>query len=468
MADVIDNDTGNNGDAESDEEITEELLTGWCRTAPSLAQVGHPTEPAAVKRLLDARSERGVIARGLGRSYGDPAQNGGGTVINTTRMSGLRALDLERGVATAWAGTSIEELIRWLVPLGWFVPVSPGTRFVTVGGAIGSDIHGKNHHSDGTWGANVAAMTIQLGGGEVRTLTPQHTPEEFWATTGGLGLTGIILDATFTLIPVETARMAVHTERARDLDDLMAKMSEGDDRYRYSVAWIDCLARGTSLGRGYLERGDHARVDELPVKQRARALDYRARVKIAAPPWMPNGLVNPFTIRAFNEMWFRKAPISHHGLKTIPAFWHPLDVIAGWNRMYGSRGFLQYQFRVPFAAGETVRIAVERLSAAGTASFLAVLKRFGPANPGPLSFPDDGWTLALDIPIGNPELPKLLDDLDDLVAEAGGATYLAKDSRLRPEMLPAMYPRLDEWRTVRARMDPDRVMRSDLARRLGL
>ncbi|HZJ27495.1 MAG TPA: FAD-binding oxidoreductase [Acidimicrobiia bacterium] len=467
--DVGNDDTNDDDRAESaGDELTEELLTGWCRTAPSLAHVGRPTDPGAVKRLLDSASDRGVIARGLGRSYGDPAQNGGGTVVDTTRMSGLRALDLERGIATAWAGTSIDELLRWLVPLGWFVPVSPGTRFVTVGGAIGSDIHGKGHHRDGTWGAHVHAMTIQLAGGEIRTLTPTDTPDEFWATVGGMGLTGIVLDATFDLIPVETALMAVHTERANNLGDLMAAMTEGDDRYRYSVAWIDCLARGASLGRGVLGRGDHARLDDLPVKQRADPLAYRADVRLSAPPWMPNGLVNPLTIRAFNEVWFRKAPVSHHGLETIPAFWHPLDGVAGWNRMYGSRGFLQYQFQVPFTAGETVRVALQHLSSAGTASFLAVLKCFGPSNPAPLSFPSEGWTLALDIPVGNPELPRLLDRLDDLVVEAGGSVYLAKDSRLRPALLAAMYPRLDEWRAVREQMDPSRIMRSDLSRRLGL
>jgi decaprenylphospho-beta-D-ribofuranose 2-oxidase len=444
------------------------VLTGWCRTAPSRADVYRPTEPGEVKTVLDHVGARGLIARGLGRSYGDPAQNGGGTVVDLTRMSGLLSLDLDRGIVRAAAGTSIDDLLRWLVPLGWFVPVTPGTRFVTVGGAIGSDIHGKGHHTDGTWGAHVHALTIQLPTGEVRTLTPTDTPEEFWATVGGLGLTGIVLDATFDLVPIETSLMSVHTERAADLDDLMAKMLVGDDAYHYSVAWLDCLARGGSLGRGVLGRGDHARLDELPEKKRARPLDYRAEMRLAAPPWMPNGLVNPLTASVFNEAWYRKAPVSHHGLEPIPTFWHPLDGVARWNRVYGSRGFLQYQFVVPFSEGDTVRVAVERLSAARTASFLTVLKTFGPANPGPLSFPSGGWTLAIDAPVADPSLPALLDGLDELVLEAGGSIYLAKDSRVRPELVPALYPRLDEWRAVRARMDPDGVLQSDLARRLGL
>jgi decaprenylphospho-beta-D-ribofuranose 2-oxidase len=449
-------------------EPSPELLNGWCRTAPSLAEVYRPTVAGEVKGVLDAAPERGVIARGLGRSYGDPAQNAGGAVIDLTRMSGLRALDLERGIVTAWAGTSIDELLRWLVPLGWFVPVTPGTRFVTVGGAIGSDIHGKGHHVDGTWGAHVHALTIQMATGEVRTLTPTDAPEEFWATVGGLGLTGIVLDATFDLVPIETSLMSVHTERAKDLDDLMAKMVEGDDAHHYSVAWLDILARGASLGRGVLGRGDHARLDELPAKKRARPLDYRAEMRLSAPPWIPHGLVNPLSVSAFNEVWFRKAPVSHHGIESIPTFWHPLDGVARWNRVYGPRGFLQYQFVVPFSQGEVVRVAVERLSAARTASFLTVLKTFGPANPGPLSFPSAGWTLAIDAPVGDPSLAALLDGLDELVIEAGGSVYLAKDSRLQPELLPALYPRLDEWRAVRERMDPDHVLQSDLARRLGL
>ncbi len=306
MDDVVGADVQAN--VEANVEPSPELLNGWCGTAPSRAAVYRPTVAGEVKGVLDAAPDRGVIARGLGRSYGDPAQNAGGAVVELTRMSGLRALDLERGIVTAWAGTSIDELLRWLVPLGWFVPVTPGTRFVTVGGAIGSDIHGKGHHIDGTWGAHVHALTIQMATGEVRTLTPTDTPEEFWATVGGLGLTGIVLDATFDLVPIETSLMSVHTERARDLDDLMAKMIEGDDAHHYSVAWLDVLARGAKLGRGVLGRGDHARLDELPERKRARPLDYRAEMRLTAPPWMPNGLINPLTTSAFNEVWFRKAP----------------------------------------------------------------------------------------------------------------------------------------------------------------
>jgi decaprenylphospho-beta-D-ribofuranose 2-oxidase len=445
------------------------LLAGWGRTAPSRGRRVSPLTDADVGSLLDHASDRGAIARGLGRAYGDAAQNSGGLVLDTTALSGIRQVDLDTGVVTAGAGTSLDSLMRWLVPRGWFVPVTPGTKFVTVGGAIASDIHGKNHHADGSFCDYVRAITLRTGGGEILTLTPDDTPALFWATAGGMGLTGVILEATFALIPVETGYIRVDEERCRDLDELMARMSEGDDRYRYSVAWIDCLARGRALGRGVLGRGDHARFDELPRTLRPHARRFDPEPLVVAPNGIPSGLVNNLSIRAFNEVWFRKARKRHEGaIQTLSFFFHPLDMVEEWNRVYGPRGFVQYQFVVPFGREDTVRYAVEQFSSSHMASFLAVLKRFGHQNDGMLSFPCPGWTLALDIPVGNPELPRLLDRLDAAVLEAGGRVYLAKDARTRPEHLARMYPRLPEWREVRAKLDPEGIVKSDLARRLGL
>src|SRR6478735_1749663 len=245
------------------------LLAGWGGTAPSRARLVTPVDDNDVSRLLDAAPPRGVIARGLGRSYGDVAQNAGGMVLDGTALTGIRSIDLDDGIVTVGAGTSLDSLMRWLLPRGWFVPVTPGTRFVTVGGAIASDIHGKGHHVDGTFGSHVHSLTLRTGRGEVLTVSPRETPEIFWATTGGMGLTGIILDATFDLIAVETSLISVDEERCGDLDHLMASMSERDDRFRYSVAWIDCTARGKSMGRGILGRGDHAKLDELPAAKRS-------------------------------------------------------------------------------------------------------------------------------------------------------------------------------------------------------
>jgi decaprenylphospho-beta-D-ribofuranose 2-oxidase len=222
------------------------------------------------------------------------------------------------------------------------------------------------------------------------------------------------------------------------------------------------------MGRGILGRGDHATLDELPAPKRSISRRFTPMQLAVAPPMMPAGLINLHTTRAFNELWFRKARKHHVGIQSISAFFHPLDLVDGWNRAYGHRGCVQYQYVVPFGAEATVRFSLELLSGTGTPSFLAVLKRLGAQNPGMLSFPKPGWTLAVDIPVGDPALPRLLDRLDDAVLEAGGRVYLAKDARTRPEHLGVMYPLLPQWREIRAKLDPDRVITSDMARRLGL
>ncbi|MFF7374075.1 FAD-binding protein [Streptomyces massasporeus] len=442
-------------------------VTGWGRTAPTAARLIRPRsyeEAAAAVRDCGAR---GGIPRGLGRAYGDAAQNAGGSVLDMTALNRVHAIDADGGTVLCDAGVSLHRLMEVLLPLGWFVPVTPGTRYVTVGGAIGADIHGKNHHVSGSFARHVLALELLTADGEIRTVIP-GTPL-FDATAGGMGLTGVILTATIRLQPVETSLMSVDTERATDLDDLMARLAATDHRYRYSVAWIDLLARGAATGRAVLTRGDHAPLDALPARLRRDPLAFRTPRLPATPELLPEGLLSRTTVGLFNELWYRKAPRARTGrLQRISPFFHPLDGVPHWNRVYGRGGFVQYQFVVGYGREDALRRIVRRISERRCPSFLAVLKRFGESDPGWLSFPVPGWTLALDIPAGLPGLGAFLDELDEEVAAAGGRVYLAKDARLRPELLAAMYPRLDDFRELRARMDPRGVFVSDLARRLSL
>lgn len=441
------------------------MLTGWGRTSPTSAVTLAVADEADVVAAVAAQGHspsRGLLARGLGRSYGDSAQDAGGIVLDMTALSGFTRT---QATVRAQAGASLDALLRRLVPEGYFVPVTPGTRFVTVGGAIAADIHGKNHHVEGSFGAHVRSLRLITGTADAITASPGERAEEFWATVGGMGLTGVITEAEFDLLPIETSRMRVDTERFDDLESLMTAMAEGDHRYRYSVAWVDSLS---PAGRGVLTRGDHALLVDLPSRG-GDPLAYDPQPRLSAPAWVPTGLLNRASIRAFNEAWFRKAPRRRSGeIQSIPAFFHPLDGVRHWNRVYGRAGFLQYQFVVPDHAGALVGHALERLRAAGAPSFLTVLKRFGEGNAAPLSFPRAGWTLAADVPAGIAGLGDVLDDLDAAVVAAGGRHYLAKDSRMSAATLASGYPRLAEWQAVRARLDPGGVFRSDQARRLSL
>ena len=444
-------------------------LTGWGRTNPGVSTVHEVADAPGIAALVQGAGDRGVLARGLGRSYGDAAQNSGGDVLRLPSTGDLVHLDTQAHTVTVGAGVSLDQLLRVIVPRGYFVPVTPGTRFVTIGGAIASDIHGKNHHVDGSFGQHVERITLLLADGSIVAVGPQQQPELFWATVGGMGLTGVVLDATVRLLPVETSRISVDTSRIANLDDLMAAMAD-DDLYRYSVAWIDVMAKGAALGRSVLTRGDHAPLDQLDQKAGMDPLAYGPSQLVDVPPVVPApGFLNHLTVAAFNELWFRKAPRKKVGeLQSIASFFHPLDMVGSWNRLYGRQGMVQYQFVMPFGQEDTMRAVIERLAASGHASFLAVLKRFGAANPAPLSFPEPGWTLALDVPAGSRGLGELLHQLDTMVLDAGGKLYFAKDAHTTADAIRRCYPRLDEWRAVRDAVDPKGRWQSDLSRRLGL
>jgi decaprenylphospho-beta-D-ribofuranose 2-oxidase len=443
-------------------------LQGWGRTSPSVAEV-KDLVPGSVPDALRDVGPRGALMRGLGRSYGDAAQNAGGTVLRLLGGTGDVHLDPQSATVRVGAGVSIDDLLRVLVPEGFFVPVTPGTRFVTIGGAIASDIHGKNHHAEGSFGDHVRSITMVLADGSTVVVGPDDDAELFWATVGGMGLTGAIVEATLAVLPIETSRMSIDTSRLADLDDVFAQMSTDDD-YRYSVAWIDLLAKGRHMGRGVWTRGDHATPDQLPVELRAAPLAYGPRQLISVPPLVPPiGLVHTPTAVAFNELWYRKAPRHREGqLQSIAAFFHPLDMAGAWNRVYGRPGMLQYQFVVPFGQENAMRTVVEHLVDSGAPIVVTVLKRFGAANPAPLSFPCPGWTLAIDVPAASRGLGDLLHSLDRIVLDAGGRHYFAKDATTSPATIRRGYVRLDEWKAIQRRVDPTGVWQSDLSRRLGL
>jgi decaprenylphospho-beta-D-ribofuranose 2-oxidase len=402
-------------------------------------------------------TDAGVIARGRGRSYGDAAQRSDGLVLDMTLLRG-HELDPESGLVVAWSGETIGDLLRALVPQGWILPVVPGTQHVTVGGAIASDVHGKNHDSAGTFARHVTSLALLLSSGEVVVLGPGAEDRRFEATIGGMGLTGVIVWATIALRPITGTRLSIDTERVGGLDGAFDALLAGDAEYR--VAWLDLL--GPRAARGVVTRATHITGDGGGPSAATPA-------RLGVPSGWPGGLLRPAVVRAVNARRFAMAPrraqerSGHFGAEMFP-----LDAVDSWPRLYGPSGLIQYQFAVPTGNEDVVAQVIERVRRSGVPCFLAVLKRFGQASASPLSFPLDGWTLAMDMPRGASELLTLVRILDELVARAGGRVYLTKDALLLPDMLRAMYPRLSEWQRVRDTMDPDGRWRSDLGIRTGL
>ncbi|TJZ78400.1 FAD-binding oxidoreductase [Rhodococcus oryzae] len=445
-------------------------LSGWGRRAATPADVLSTPDLEAIAKAVSQAGPRGVIARGLGRSYGDPAQNAGGLVVDMTALDRIHSVDPDSGIVDLDAGVSLDALMRAVLPHGLWVPVLPGTRQVTVGGAIGADIHGKNHHSHGSFGNHVESLDLLTADGNVRTISPAGDEKAlFWATVGGMGLTGIVVRARVRMKHTETAYFIADHDRTANLDETMELLTGGSDEgYDYSMSVPDTISIGPKLGRAGFTRGSLATLDQLPPKLRRDPLRFNAPQLLTVPDIFPSGLVNRLTTRVAAEAAHRMYPKHGRGtVQNLTQFYHPLDLLGEWNRAYGPQGFMQYQFSIPFGAEQQLADIVRTIAESGHRSFLNVFKRMGDSNPAPLSWPHPGFMLSLDFPI-RAGLGRFCDELDEQVLAAGGRLYFAKDSRTTPERIARMYPRLDEWRRVRDDVDPDRVFASDLARRLRL
>jgi decaprenylphospho-beta-D-ribofuranose 2-oxidase len=445
-------------------------VSGWGRFPAAVTDLYRPERLHSLHSALHCADT--VLARGLGRSYGDACFNSAGGTVLMERLNRFLAFDPEHGIVDAEAGVTFADLLEHFVPRGFFPAVTPGTRFVTLGGALACDVHGKNHHVDGAFTRDVLDFDLLTAAGNVIRCSRSENPDLFRATSGGMGLTGIVTRVRLRLRPIETAYVSVDYEHATNLDDALARLADRDDAYTYSVAWIDCLASGAALGRSVLMRGNPARtwaVRDAGVREPLRGpAPQRLRMPLDAPGF----LLNRTSVRAFNALYYRHHPSRETGrIVHFEPFFYPLDGIGDWNRLYGRRGFVQYQLLLPHdQAAAGLREALTLLSRSGAPSFLAVLKQFGAADDdgGILSFPRPGLTLALDLPWRGDGTERLLRDLDHIVLGAGGRVYLAKDARLGPDAVAAMYPELAAWRAIRASVDPGGRFSSDLARRTGL
>jgi FAD/FMN-containing dehydrogenase len=439
-------------------------LSGWGGNLRADCVLREPELPGQVAASLD---RAGSIARGLGRSYGDAALNAGGQVLGLGRLDRYLGFDADAGVLTCEAGVSLEHIIRDFAPRGWFPMITPGTKFVTVGGCIANDVHGKAHHAQGCFSGCVESLTVLLASGQVVEASRDQSPDLFWGTFGGMGLLGVVLAARLRLRRIETTYFRQKAIRVGDLESMLAALEEQDRSFSYSVATLDVMAKGARLGRGVVSVGEHATLAELPARLGADPLRVSGPPRITVPFELPELTLNPISIRlvnAFIQRSLRGAPAFGH----YDGFFYPLDKIAYWNRGYGRRGFAQYQFVIPFADGlARMRAILDTILSAGELPFLNVLKRFGKQSGGVLSFPREGYTLAIDFPIRQNTVA-LLHRLDAMVLEAGGRVYLGKDSYLAAATFRAMYPEIDRWLAIKAKYDPHGVFTSDLGRRVGL
>ncbi len=443
-------------------------LSGWGNLPTARCRVARPDSRSTLSPIVTGEPVPSLIPRGLGRAYGDPALDERGLVVDLTRLDAMLDFDADGGVLTCQGGVSLDDILDTFIPRGWTLSVMPGTRFVTVGGAIAADVHGKNHHQVGSFAASLVDLDLLCASGETLRCSRDVEPDAFLATVGGMGLTGIVTEARIRLERIETAYCRVTELRTRDLDETLERFESTANASPFSVAWVDCLARGRSLGRSVLMFGDMATRDELPAKARHEPLRASSGLNLAVPFPMPSIALNPLTVKAFNTAYYA----SHRaGTKLVDSrsFFHPLDGIADWNRVYGRRGFVQYQALLPPSTSR--RGLVELLGAiseARAASFLSVLKTTGPASGGMLSYLEPGHTLALDLPNTGEPLRRLARRLDEILLRHGGRLYLAKDALTTAETFAAMYPTLPAFRAVKARLDPNRRFVSNQARRLGI
>lgn len=410
------------------------------------------------------KESKQFIPRGNGRCYGDASL--ADETINTLKYDKILSFDTVNGVFECQSGLMLDAVLEVVVPKGWFLPVTPGTKFITVGGAVGSDVHGKNHHVDGSFSNHIVEMDLVLASGEVVTCTPEKYPDLFEATCGGMGLTGLITRVKFRLKKIESSYIRQKQVKASNLEEIIELFEKYKD-YTYSVAWIDCLQKGAHFGRSILILGEHAKVSELPESKKQDPLKLPKKKQITFPFNLPSWVLNAFTIKLFNWAYYGKNFKKEiNNVVSYEPFFYPLDAILHWNRGYGKKGFVQYQFVLPLEAKQGLIDILNRISDKGMGSFLAVLKVFGKQDS-LISFPAEGYTLALDFPVRT-GLFEFLDELDQVVLKYGGRLYMSKDARMKPEVLQAGYPRLEEFKSVVKKYNPDYKIKSIQSDRLLL